>query len=237
MRNARRAPVLVSAALWLICALFSTPIWADEFVSVPFVPAFSGAVSLEATLSNAFTFRASNLDAPPSLLAGAALGYHWMFDPHGATSLRFRAYAEHSVESLSGAMWAWGGDFGFYLRGYDPQFLYGGVGVFAGAGGTQWESPKGDVTGWRLNLGAETNFGMLWFLSPYLFGELAARASFEVLDLGALTDQRVLVTWALRFDWAWVERDWVEPEVPRPSPPDPLAHCFVGEGSPEAAAD
>lgn len=212
MRNAPRASFLI-VALTLACVLSPNLALADEWVSVPFVPAFDGAVSFEVTLSDGFTLGTTDLDGPPALLAGGALGYQWMLDPHGAMSVRFRGYAEHSFGSQNGALFGYGGDVGFYLRGYDPQFLYAGAGVFAGGGGSLWDPPEGpSVSGWHLNAGVETNFGMLWFLSPYLFGEIAARASFEYVDLGGMSDERVLVTWALRFDWAFVDQDWVEPQ-------------------------
>jgi len=186
----------------------------DARWEIVFAPELTGAFSTDVRLFNTFTPFDDHLEILPDFGIAGATGWRHYLDAHGAFSIstRLRGGATFDAAPLGHV----GLEAGLHARGYNAQYLFLGGGLVTSVDLLVWNpdaATRRDIggggavsedtwVGWRLGLGLETTAGMLWFLRPYLFGEIGAIVQLELLDVGPLDGTAITGRWLLRFDWA-----------------------------------
>lgn len=184
----------------------------DEDFQAEFVPIPELDGALSADLGLVTHFDLSGAGRLPALGIGAALGWKHFFDIHGALALRARIRGGASWGQFDDVLGHIGLELGLGLRGYSDQWVFGELGVAAIVDLLIWDFDPaaqraygtGDqVLGMRVGGGLETDVGLLWYLGPYLFGDLGAQAHVTWVEVGGVSGVSLEMRWRLRFDWGF----------------------------------
>src|SRR5690606_37490088 len=137
----------------------------------------------------------------------------YFLDYHGQINLTTRLRVTHSIASdaETGDLFSVGADIALYFRAISDQFLMGSVAplvVFDLLVSSDHPALGGDTTvGYRVGGGLESNFGILWYLDPYLFAETGVAATASYIDVGAVDGVQLMFEWIIRFDWGLRDLD------------------------------
>ena len=194
-----------------------------------FVPELLGAATLDLALTNRFDgFVDGYALGLPEVGGDVALGWRHYLDPWGQASLGLNVGLAFQVarDERRPTVYHPRLGFGGRLRGLSEEFMSFALGVYAEAGPVLLEGglpppdfPElaGEASGLAWSVGIETGPGRLFFLSPYVFGELTARIGLESVLVGGVSVQSLTGGLRLGFDWAVLDPTPSEPpDEPRP---------------------
>lgn len=178
-------------ARWIACLLLLGSARADvEFTeSLAWVPQLGGAWTLSLGMEGRFAgVQAPGENPWPTRGARVDLGYLRYLTPHGGAAVGPTLSAGYGLPDVlhPDARYAHVSVGGLIrLRGHDDRFVTASVGLHLEAG--PLFSTEG--TGLRAAASAEIlGIGLLWYLSPHLFGELVPWLGVESLTAGERQD-------------------------------------------------
>lgn len=194
-----------------------------------FVPELLGAATLDLQLTNRFDGLVDGYDLGlPAVGGDFAVGWRHYLDPWGQAALGVnvgfgfqsdsddprRPSVYHPRVGLSGR-----------LRGLSEDFLSFTLGLYVEAGPVlldgglpppDFPDLAGASSGGAWAVGIETGPGKLFWLSPYIFGEVTARIGLESVRIGGVTVNSLTAGLRLGLDWALLDST---PSAPPDEPP------------------
>lgn len=230
MRAAAPAAVLLAAC---VAGAQPSPIQGGE--TLLWVPRLTGAWTLDVGADSRLQPLGDGTEPPlPEANLALHVGYLDYLDGHGRLAWGGYLGGAFSLESdqqprpadslrLDLGLW-------IRARALSPDFVHGALGLFVEGGPLFLGEPLGPIgdqsdLAWRVAGGVEMGFGLLWYLSPYLFGEALFRVGAEATRVGGATHTTWIAGLRLNFEWAGRAGASAadEPDPPQPPPFDPFA--------------